>query len=245
MLEFRAATIVAGGKKNRIATALFSHPRMFFSVENESSREDIFTLQQTLEKHRSSNKLCVNWFTSQKAWSCLHPLASYFVWNHWEVTAKKSSELTGSSDVAPTLAVVWHGWCEGSAKLLGSPSLSLEETGANPQQRLFVPGPFAAQPQPALQSHGVSDREGLIPWLGLSSVRCSQGRELLLEVKTLTYHSFASSYWEVFCHRWKELIRELASWLGKIINYDGEKAAVYHLRIWPLTYIYFVSYFGV
>ena len=87
---------------------------MFFSVENESSREDIFTLQKTLENHWSSDKLRVNWFTSQKVWSCLHPLTqisfsleplgSHSKWPMWAARNSQASQTW-----LPLWQFVWFG----------------------------------------------------------------------------------------------------------------------------------------
>lgn len=119
---------------------------MFFSVENESSRKDIFTLQQTLKKHWSSDKLCVNWFTSQKVWSCLHPLTQILF--SLELLGRHSKKWPTSaaqnSQAAPTRHLLWQLYDMADMRAVTScwairSTDWLGETGANLQHRLIVP----------------------------------------------------------------------------------------------------------
>lgn len=153
---------------------------MFLSVENESSRRGIFTLQQTLEKCWSSGKLCVNWSTRQEVWSCLHRF--HFLWNHWKVTARSSqrkhlrthNQLRCGSHCGSCMT---RGLCQ-----VAGVWVYFDEPGVDPQQRLMVPGPSASTAPAHWQWHDGSARTGPACQLGLSSVGYSQGHLLLLKM---------------------------------------------------------------
>lgn len=138
-----------------------------------------------------------------------------------EVTNVSCPEFTSSLDVVPTLTVVWHGWYEGSAKLLGY--LALKETEAKPPQRLIVQSHFASAGavHPLVAWWVCQDTACLLAWPWL----CQMWPEMLaafggggFDIPQLCMQFLRSLLWQVKI-MW-ELFYELASCFEKIISWD-------------------------